>query len=150
MSSPNPYASPATETLAASAIPNHLQIAQRIYWWIGLVGTAACVLFVAFWLVGAAAGIFSMRHEDLTSLLPLTAGVCFHALLFNYFRITANRLFSDPARYRRRSRLVGFAMATLYFPILTVPGLFCVWKIDKHFEESSQRVSKLPLHGMPT
>jgi hypothetical protein len=150
MSSPNPYAPPATDSGAPVALPRHLSGVQRIYWWVGLVGTAGCGLYAGLWLIAVLAGMVTIGYTDLAELLPISVALCWHALLFNYCRIIANRLLVDPARFRRRARLVGFVMATLYFPILTVPGLYCVCKIDKHFEESGRLESELPLHGLPT
>ena len=31
------------------------------------------------------------------------------------------------------ARMVGIILATLYFPILTIPGIICVLRVTKHF-----------------
>ena len=150
MSSPNPYAPPGNDAAVPAVPPNHLRNVQRVYWWVGFVGTTACGLSVGLGVFAALADIVDVRRDDIATLVPVAVAICFHAFFFNYCRITANRLSAESARFRRRSRLVGFVMATLYFPILTVPGLYCVWKIDKHFKESSGDGTELPLHGLPT
>ncbi len=127
MTSLNPYAPPTADARVTSAISSHLLTVHRIYWWIGSVGTFSC-------LCAALVGIVVFSREGTASVAPIALTTCLHGCFFNYCRIIGNRLFSRPERYRIRSRIVGFALAVFYFPILTFPGLYCVWKIDKHFE----------------
>ncbi len=139
MLSPNPYAPAAPPAKAADApAPSlgHLAIVHRMYWWVGVIGITVCGIFLAIAIIPLANALMDMRGDNIRTLASVIA-FCFHAFFFNYCRLTAHRLAATPSQFRRRSRLVGFVMATFYFPILTAPGLYCVWKIDKHFENMS-------------
>jgi hypothetical protein len=138
MSSANPYAPPVADTGVVAVPPAQLRTVQRIYWWSGVIGSVGwCVCGVLF--VGVYGPFPIGRGEpDLALAAVVFSMSMLHTCLCNYCRVTANRLAINPGRYRRRSRLVGFAMAVMYFPYLTVPGLYCVWKIDRHFAESSR------------
>jgi hypothetical protein len=127
MTSLNPYAPPTAEGSVAPAISRNLLVVYRIYWWVGSVGILFCCC-------AALVGLAVSSRENLAPVAGIALTSCLHGCVFNYCRVTGSRLVSQPGQYRFRSRVVGFALAVLYFPVLTLPGLYCVWKIDKHFE----------------
>ncbi len=134
MSEVNPYESP--ESIDLGVTLNHLASVRRTYWWVYAIGTTVGALYVVaagivafIWLAGR-----RPTADDIGIAFQFGIPMTIHFLFMNYCRLVGMRLESEPTKYRGRARLTGLVMSILYFPVFTGPGLYCVWKIHKHFE----------------
>jgi hypothetical protein len=122
-SSMNPYAAPATLPLALGAPISRIRSVVLIYRCVGALGLAACgVAFYDCFAIG-----------DKPREYVLLALILAHAGVFALTLHVAHRLARNPNQARKSARWIGFAIALLYCPVLTIPGLYAVWKVDKFF-----------------
>jgi hypothetical protein len=108
------------------SIRQQMRTVIRLYWWMGVVGTAV--------YVAAAIGICLDRDPTLRPVDRwgpfVFCGVAVAAFVSSIH--VANRLATKPRGMLRRARLVGIILATAYFPILTVPGIICVRRVTRY------------------
>ncbi len=101
----------------------------RIYWWMGAVGIAA-------YIVGAAAFAFSDLDGDAIATVFAVVLTVFHAACLATFVASiyvARRLSTRPKGLLPFARIVAITLATAYFPLMTVPGLMCLRRLNKYF-----------------
>ena len=66
---------------------------------------------------------------------------CLAIVVFGTSIHVAHRLKSKPEGMLPFARMVGIILATLYFPILTIPGIICVRRVTKHFAAYCESVA---------
>ena len=102
-----------------------------LYHWIGTCGAL-------LYLIVGCVFIFAVITRHASMSLIETLGVSAATLAYLTFFITCFRtsreLAVDPDMVRKRSRWIAIIMAILFFPILTAPGIYCVWKLNSHYE----------------
>ena len=101
----------------------------RLYWWMGVVGIVA-------YIVGAAAfALFAPDGDAIPTafvvVLALFHAACFTALVASIY--VARRLSTKPNGLLPCARIVAIILATAYFPLMTVPGVMCIRRLNKYF-----------------
>ncbi len=132
VSSTNPYASP-RETSEPLPIHNsHIHVVIRLYRWIGIFGA------IFYSIVGI---VFAFLEITGDSRMPFPQALAFavgFTVFVSFFVVcfrTSRQLAVDPAGLHRRSRWIGIIMASMLCPILTIPGLYCVSKLGRHYKQ---------------
>ena len=112
-------------------------VAIRLYWWIGILGAAAYLVIAACLYL----------DRDFRAEFPSPATVaamltcCLALVAFATSIHVAHRLKTKPAGMLPYARMVGIALATAWFPILTIPGIICVRRVTKHFATYCESVA---------
>ncbi len=126
--SPQADCSPVADTVDAEYARRQMLGAIRMYWWMGVVGaTFHSVIVVAFfvgWIVTGAAWTGEEVMGLCNCMLSLTPS-CFSIYV-------ARRLTTRPQGMLSHARLAGIILATVWFPILTVPAIICVRRVTRH------------------
>jgi hypothetical protein len=129
--SANPYEPPQASRSPMRSAAVYPRASASIYRWVGVLGLFFYAVLGAVLLYIAERDFGRWRWNDAAVwTLHFTFGIVF----FTTCRVVAGRLVTSPARVRRPARWLGFIMAVWFFPILTIPGLFAVWKLDQFFE----------------
>ena len=107
-----------------------------LYWWVGILGIACLT-------VASGVGIACVSRQGFLSWesFGIMAGYCFHAGVFGTSLYVARRLLTKPDGMLPYDRMVGIVLATMYFPILTIPGIICVQGVTKHFAAHCESVA---------
>jgi hypothetical protein len=132
--SANPYQPPRVPDSIAPDGAAYPRAVVTIYWWVGVLGLAFYAIFGATLLYAA---VTEWRRWKWNDALPLAVNLAIGVAFFAACVVVGNRLTTQPAHIRRPARWLGFIMAIYFFPILTIPGLLAVWKLDKFFEGDS-------------
>lgn len=132
MSSPNPYASPRHAYDPLLITTSHIQPVVSLYRWIGVCGV---VFYLGVGCVVALVAITGAASMSLAEALALTVGVMAYVAFFVVCFRTGRELALHTAGLHRRSRWIAIIMASLFFPILTVPALYCIRKLRSHYEQ---------------
>jgi hypothetical protein len=130
----NPYEPPRVGESLASSNVAYPRAVVTIYRWVGVLGLTFYSIFGAALLFIAVREWRSWKWND---ALPLGASLVMGVVFFAACLFVALRLTTQPSQMRRPARWLGFIMDVGYFPILTIPGLLAVWKLDKFFEASA-------------
>ncbi len=124
-----------------------MRLVIRLYWWMGVIGIVPhSVLTVCLCFDWALRG--SSTTADYVG--GLLVGVVQLAAFTSSIHV-ARRLATRPEGMLRRARLVGIILATLWFPILTVPGIICVRRVTRYFDAYCDTIEadteKAPIAG---
>jgi hypothetical protein len=133
----NPYSSPLEDcardpdatVVDEQYVLQQMQLAIRLYWWIGVVGI---VLYSAA-LIGMTISWICYRDPPTSAYMGFLSVGAIPIAIFSSSIYIARRLSRKPQGILKNARLVAIIFATVWFPILTYPGLLCVRRVTKHF-----------------
>jgi hypothetical protein len=125
----NPYAPPPTVVEPPEDAEALLKAATRMYRGIGWCGVA----YVAFvWAAQVVLALPRLESEPVPIALLVMLGDLMWMLFFVFVLRTANRLGQDFDRMYRRARWLGILAAALWFPLLTIPGILAVRRLERY------------------
>jgi hypothetical protein len=140
-----PFDPPAVPTRAEELRVQHareqMTCVIRLYRWMGVVGAAISGMLAIWLCIDWTSGEPSLPAE-------YAAILCFYvvsALAFPASLTVAHRLATDPEGMLPRARLVGIILAAAWFPLFTLPAIFCVRMVTEQFGvycESFRRIPK--------
>ena len=123
----NPYASPQTCDIAESA-DVLLRATTRMYRGIGWAGIGCCLLAYSILM----ASELTTGTLDWAEFLVGTTGIGLYLAFFVFVLKTASRLETRFDRTYRRARWLGILVATIFFPVLTWPGIVAVRRLERY------------------
>lgn len=106
--------------------PDYLLSSIYLYRSIGILGAVT-------YSVAVLATLDTIREPSpMFDLVATLSAFCFIIVIFLASILVAHRLAKKPEGSLRYARIVAIILATAWFPILTVPGIYCVRRVTRY------------------
>lgn len=124
---------PASVFSARRSVGPSLRVATTIFRRIGWGGIVFCATIYSIVLRLILSRPESQRDQNGIVMITIWFGL--HVLAFASMFTTANRLEIDSSKAHGRARWTAILLGTYLFPVLTIPLVFAVRRLEKHRRE---------------
>ena len=131
--SPNPYASPLSEGEPVSDAEREIHAVIRVFRLIGWVGVILWTPAVFGSMGVFIYSLFAATRESSTFFFGVSIFHCSCAAIFLAYLRIASRMVKRRIEVRWKAILMCCLMLP-GFPVFTVVGIICLWKVTRHYE----------------